>query len=93
VQEALTNIRKYAQACEVEVTLELRGPELIVEVRDNGLGFDLAAVAQRGTLGLLGMRERVIALGGRIEVHSTPGQGTTISVVIPLEPKVAKGPA
>jgi PAS domain S-box-containing protein len=96
VQEALTNIRKYAQACEVKVTLEMRGPELGVEVRDNGLGFDLAAVAQRGTLGLLGMRERVIALGGRIEVHSTPGQGTTISVVIPLEPKVAnvaKGPA
>ena len=93
VQEALTNIRKYAQACEVEVTLETRGPELSVEVRDNGLGFDLAAVAQRGTLGLLGMRERVIAMDGRIEVHSTPGQGTTISVVIPLEPKVAKGPA
>ena len=89
VQEALTNIRKYAQACEVEVTLEMREADLSVEIRDNGIGFDLAAVAQRGRLGLLGMRERAIALGGRVEVKSAAGQGTTISVVIPLEPHVA----
>jgi PAS domain S-box-containing protein len=90
VQEALNNIRKYAQACQVDITLERRETELSVEVRDNGLGFDLAAVAQRGTLGLLGMRERVIALGGRVEVVSTPGQGTTIDLLIPLEPEMVK---
>jgi signal transduction histidine kinase len=93
VQEALTNIRKYAQASQVDVTLEQREAELSVEVRDNGLGFDPVAVAQRGTLGLLGMRERVIALGGRVEVVSTPGQGAMIDLLIPLEPEVAKGPA
>jgi signal transduction histidine kinase len=93
VQEALTNIRKYAQAWQVDITLLRREAELSVEIRDNGLGFDLVAVAQRGTLGLLGMRERVIALDGRVEVTSAPGLGTTISVVIPMEPKVAKDPA
>jgi PAS domain S-box-containing protein len=92
VQEALTNIRKYAQACEVDITLEKREAELSLEIRDNGLGFDLAAVAQRGTLGLLGMRERVISLDGRVEVHSAPGQGTTISVVIPLAPAMGGNP-
>ncbi len=93
VQEALNNIRKYAQACQVDITLERREAELSVEVRDNGLGFDPVAVAQRGTLGLLGMRERVIALGGRVEVVSTPGHGTVIDLLIPLEPEVAKAPA
>ena len=93
VQEALTNIRKYAQASQVDITLERRAAELSIEVRDNGLGFDLVAVAQRGTLGLLGMRERVIALGGRFEVVSTPGQGTVIALLIPLAPEVAKAPA
>jgi PAS domain S-box-containing protein len=92
VQEALTNIRKYAQASQVDITLERREAELSVEVRDNGLGFDPVAVAQRGTLGLLGMRERVIALGGRVEVVSTPGQGTVIDMLIPLEPEVTKSP-
>jgi PAS domain S-box-containing protein len=93
VQEALTNIRKYAQARQVDITLLRRQAELSVEIRDNGIGFDLVAVAQRGTLGLLGMRERVIALDGRVDVTSAPGLGTTISVVIPLEPKVVKEPA
>ena len=92
VQEALTNIRKYAQATQVDITLERREIELSVEVRDNGIGFDSVAVSQRGTLGLLGMRERVVALGGQIEVASTPGQGTVIGLVIPIEPQVAKAP-
>lgn len=93
VQEALNNVQKYAQASQVDITLERRAAELSLEVRDNGLGFDPVAVAQRGTLGLLGMRERGIALGGWVEVVSTPGQGTVIELVIPLEAEVAKAPA
>ncbi len=88
VQESLTNIRKYARASQVNICLMRCDAELSVVVRDNGVGFDVAAVAQRGTLGLLGMRERVLALGGRVEVGSTPGHGTTIAVVIPLETNV-----
>jgi signal transduction histidine kinase len=93
VQEALTNITKYAGASQVDITLEKCESGLCLEIRDNGIGFDLVAVAQRGTLGLLGMRERVIALDGRIEVSSAPMQGTTITIVIPLEPEVAKDSA
>jgi len=86
VQESLTNIRRYAQASQVSVALVRRGHELLLDVRDNGQGFDPLAVAQRGSLGLLGMRERVISLGGQIDIHSAPGSGTAISVVIPLAP-------
>ena len=90
VQESLTNIRKHAQASQVAISLLRRGVDLLLEVRDNGLGFDPAAVARRGSLGLVGMRERVISLGGQIDINSAPGQGTAIAVVIPLEPVLAK---
>jgi PAS domain S-box-containing protein len=86
VQESLINIRKYAQARQVSVSLMRRGHELRLDIRDDGQGFDPLTVARRGSLGLLGMRERVISLGGHIDIHSAPGSGTVISVVIPLEP-------
>ena len=90
VQESLTNIRKHAQASQVAVSLLRRGVDLRLEIRDDGIGFDTAAVARRGSLGLVGMRERVISLGGQIDIHSAPGQGTTIAVQIPLEPELSK---
>jgi signal transduction histidine kinase len=93
VQESLNNISKYAQASQVSVSLAQHGNELRLQMRDNGIGFDLAEVAQRGTLGLLGMRERVLVLGGQVEVTSTPGQGTGIVVVIPLDTDAAEDPA
>ena len=93
VQEALTNVTKYASASQVDITLERCEDDLRLEIRDNGIGFDPVAVAQRGTLGWLGMRERVKALDGRIEVSSAPGQGTTITLVIPLKPEAAKDSA
>ena len=89
VQESLTNIRKYAQASLVMVSLARRGAGLLLEIRDNGLGFDPLLAVQSGSLGLVGMRERVISLGGQIDINSAPGQGTTIAVVIPLEPVLA----
>ncbi|HOE41381.1 MAG TPA: ATP-binding protein [Rhodoferax sp.] len=90
VQESLNNIGKYAQASQVVISLARRGQDLWLELRDNGQGFDMAAVAQRGTLGLLGMRERVLALGGRVEINSAPGQGTVITVVIALDADVTR---
>jgi PAS domain S-box-containing protein len=90
VQESLTNVTRYAQASQVEITLGLRGHELGLEVRDNGLGFDLAAAAKRKSFGLLGMRERALALGGHVDIISAPGQGTVIGVSIPLDPDTAK---
>lgn len=93
VQESLTNISKYAHASQVNVSLSQHGHDLWLQMRDNGIGFDLAAAAQRGSLGLLGMRERVLALGGQVEVTSTPGQGTVIAVVIPLATDVTQDAA
>jgi PAS domain S-box-containing protein len=90
VQESLTNIRKYAQATQAVISLAQRDHELLLEIRDNGQGFDPVAVAQHGSLGLVGMRERVITLGGKMDINSTLGHGTAIVVVIPLAPMLTK---
>ncbi len=84
VQESLTNVSRYARANQVDITLENRGDALWIEVRDDGQGFDAAAVARTRSFGLLGMRERAIALGGHLEIDSHPGNGTTIRVAIPI---------
>ncbi|MBB1076938.1 PAS domain S-box protein [Rhodoferax sp. 4810] len=84
VQESLTNITRYAAASQVHVVLRLCGGELSLQVADNGCGFDLGQVEQRNTFGLLGMRERAIALGGRLQVASSPGHGTTVDLAIPF---------
>ena len=84
LQESLTNVARYAGAGQVTVTLGCDDDKLSLEIRDNGRGFDMAAVANRHSLGLLGMRERAIALSGRLDVISAPGQGTVVSVTIPL---------
>jgi PAS domain S-box-containing protein len=76
VQESLTNIGRYAGASRVEVTLDRCDNELRVIVRDDGHGFDPAAVSQRKSFGLLGMRERAMALGGQLDISSAAGVGT-----------------
>jgi PAS domain S-box-containing protein len=85
LQESLTNITRYAQASRVDVSLGLRDGQFWLEVKDNGQGFDLTAARQKKSYGLLGMQERAIALGGQVEIDSAPGQGTRISVTIPLD--------
>jgi PAS domain S-box-containing protein len=87
VQESLTNISRYAQASQVQVTLSDSdsGNALCVEVRDNGMGFLAAEVQQIKTFGLLGMRERATALGGRLDIISVPGQGTVVRLSVPVQ--------
>lgn len=85
VQESLTNVTRYARASKVEINLGRRGSQLCLEVRDNGCGFDRDAAANRKTFGLLGMRERALALGGRVDIISAPGMGTVIGVSIPID--------
>ena len=82
VQEALTNIAKYAKAKQVWLTLAADPDQLHVSVRDDGVGFDSSA-APNGH-GLVGMRFRVEAEGGTLHVQSAPGQGTVVRVVLPL---------
>jgi signal transduction histidine kinase len=86
-QEALSNIRKHARADHAWVTMDgTEDGQVRLRVRDNGVGFDAALasrLAAEGHFGLAGMRERVTFVGGRFDVRSTPGQGTTVEVAIP----------
>lgn len=82
VQEAITNITKYARAKSVWVRLATEADQVIVSVRDDGIGFD-TDVASRSAYGLVGMRFRVEAEGGTLAVVSGPGQGTRIEAKLP----------
>jgi signal transduction histidine kinase len=82
VQESLTNVGKYAEARQVDVSVRSYTNHIEVEIRDDGKGFDVRAV-RPSTHGLAGMRHRVEAAGGRLTVHSRPGSGTRIAAVLP----------
>ncbi len=83
VAEALTNVARYAQAQCVAVTIRSLDQALNIEVRDDGAGFDPAQISA-GHYGLLGLRERTRLIGGTLNIESTPGQGTTLKVQLPL---------
>ena len=87
VDEATTNVRKYAQAKNLWIRLYRRGMNVIAEAEDDGKGFDVAAVeanyASRSSLGLLNLQERATLVKGKTVIRSTPGQGTKITVTIP----------
>ena len=100
VQEALTNVGKHAQASRVTVELQREPKRIRCSVRDNGVGFHVPAVlagpgqtdlfgrgSRRGErgLGLIGIRERLGAIGGTLEITSTPGRGTELLITVPLE--------
>lgn len=85
VQESLTNVTRHAEASCVEITLLQDRDDFVVEIRDDGKGFDCTNVAGKKSFGLLGMRERVAVLGGHIDVASAPRQGTMVSVRIPIK--------
>ncbi len=85
LQEALTNIAKYAQASEVRVQLQRADGLAQLRVQDNGLGFNPRQVSE-GHHGLSGMRFRVRSCGGDLLVSSAPGQGTTIEATLPMTP-------
>jgi len=92
-QEAVTNIVRHAQARHARLDLHQQGPELQLAIRDDGTGFDVAAARERavrgGSLGLLGMQERVLLMGGRLDLQSTPGHGATLVARLPLAPAPA----
>jgi PAS domain S-box-containing protein len=83
-QETLTNVARHARATRAEVVLQKQGDRLVLLIRDNGQGFDEADPALSQSPGLLGMRERAAILGGRVNVSSARGKGTTVTVWIPL---------
>jgi signal transduction histidine kinase len=89
VQEALTNVARHARAQHVDIELRAGAAELQLVVRDDGVGFDVATAQRRArageSLGLLGMEERVLLAGGRIEINSGPSEGATVRAIFPLE--------
>ena len=84
IQESLTNVARHAHASRVDIHLECSAEHVLIEVRDNGRGFDPKQLS-KGTLGMLGMRERGHMLGGTVIVDSTPGQGACVRVNIPFQ--------
>ncbi|MBD8617163.1 transporter substrate-binding domain-containing protein [Pseudomonas putida] len=83
LQEALTNVIRHAQAHTVQIDLSQTGHDLHLSIVDDGCGFDPAQVSSL-SFGLVGMRERVLMLGGRLELSSQLGEGTALTVTVPL---------
>jgi len=71
------------------VLLKTEGANLVLEVKDNGRGIEPEQMAGTGSLGLLGMQERATVLGGKVDIHSQKGRGTSITVTIPVGRAVA----
>ena len=87
IQESLNNIIKHAQATQANIYLQFEEKNVRINVRDNGIGFDLDSREQQRTsrprLGLAGMQERAALLGGTVSVQSRPGYGTEVEALIP----------
>jgi signal transduction histidine kinase len=96
-QEAITNAVRHANATRIDVELSCENGNLRLQVRDNGRGFDAESVqAQAVGLGLIGIKERAILVGGRTKIVSSPNKGTTIEICLPLTPggeRVSRGRA
>ena len=84
-QEALTNITRYAHAKKVNTALEIKDNVITVIIKDDGKGFDAAFLKNKKSFGILGMKERIFAAGGKFELVSDSGKGTSITICIPFK--------
>jgi signal transduction histidine kinase len=95
VQEALQNIRKHSNAMTVSVLMEQRESEVVLIIEDDGRGFEVDQHRTPGrtsqNMGLVSMEERALLLGGSVEIESSPGEGTSVFVRVPL-PKLTPLP-
>jgi signal transduction histidine kinase len=82
-QEALSNISKHAQATRAEMTFRQHASGYSLEVTDNGTGFDPSERKPK-SFGLIGIRERVLILGGAVDIVAAPRQGTSVRVTVPV---------
>jgi PAS domain S-box-containing protein len=93
VRELLTNVIKHARASLVDVLIAKEGPFLSIQVVDDGVGFDSGEPGTRAAkfsgYGLFSIRERLSSLGGHLKITSGPGQGTVVTITVPLEPQEA----
>jgi two-component system, NarL family, sensor histidine kinase NreB len=82
VQESLTNIIRYAKATKVEITIEYENKEVAIEIKDDGIGFDISKIDGHKSHGISGMKDRVMALEGSFTLTSVVNKGTTIKVLL-----------
>lgn len=85
VQEAITNVVRHARATRVDILAERVGERVVTVVEDDGVGFEPTHIEHGNHFGLIGMKERVAALGGTLVVESRPGNGTTIVAEVPFD--------
>lgn len=91
-QEALTNVARHAKATSVRVLVEQANGELLLEIQDDGQGITAEQLTDSASLGLLGMRERARALGGRLDIAARPGgKGTMVALRLPCSEKAPAG--
>jgi signal transduction histidine kinase len=86
VQEAITNVERHSKATRVRVTWRCDGQRAAIRVTDNGVGFEAGRAGRLDSYGMLGMRERASSIAATLDIHSVPGQGTSITCV--LDPSV-----
>jgi signal transduction histidine kinase len=79
-QEALTNVARHAKASFVRVLVKEKGEDVLIEIQDNGQGIPPEKVNDASSLGLLGMKERSMAIGGTLDIAGWPGKGTTVTL-------------
>ncbi len=86
MQEALQNVHKHARATSVGVNWSRSNRTWVLHVTDDGAGFDIVKAARRQkSVGLLSMRERAELIGGTLQIQSTPGKGTAVTLLLPTE--------
>ena len=89
MQEALQNVHKHAHASAVGMAWSRANDSWVLHVTDDGMGFDLVKAARhKKSVGLLSMRERAELIGGSLQIQSTPGKGTAVTLLLPVEKKV-----
>ena len=84
-QETLTNVIRHAKATRVRTTLVKKNKQLELKVEDNGKGIAKNKISDSKSLGLVGMRERILPWDGQIDIHVIRGKGTTVNLIIPLK--------
>jgi len=83
LQEALTNVVKHAKATAVKIKVDIDSHKLILEIADNGIGFDKSHTVRQDSFGMIGMKERVILLESKLVIKGKTGKGTSVRVEMP----------
>jgi PAS domain S-box-containing protein len=84
-QESLTNVLRHSKATKVETFLSVDNDTIVLNIKDNGIGFKEADISNKKTLGLLGMKERVLLIRGTYEINGNTGSGTSVIITVPLK--------